>query len=70
MWANIFSVTAASIALEHLLWAVLIVEVLAAPELKGVKMTKKKTPKSGSPALFRVLFDASFEALEPNSSML
>ena len=44
------------------------VEVLAAPELKGVKMTKKKTPKSGSPAVFWVLvFGASFGALEPNT---
>ncbi len=48
-----------------------LVEVLAAPELKGVKRTKKSPPKSGSPALFWVLFAASFlEALEPNTSKL
>ena len=33
-----------------------------------VKMTKKNTPKSGSPALFWVLFGAPFGALEPNTS--
>ena len=31
-------------------------------------MTKKKTPKSGSPAVFWVLFGAPFGALEPNTS--
>ena len=47
------------------------VEVLAAPELKGVKMTQKKTPKSGPPALFWVLFGDPFGALvEPNTSSL
>ena len=45
-------------------------EVLAAPELKGVKMNEKKTPKSGSPAVFWVLFGSSIGALEPNTSTI
>ena len=48
-----------------------IIEVLAVSEQKGVKMSKNKShpSKSGSLALFLVLFDAaSFEALEPNTS--
>ena len=32
-------------------------------------MTKKNTPKSGSPALFWVLFGAPFGALEANTSI-
>ena len=33
-------------------------------------MAKKIPPKSGSPAWFWVLFGASFEALDPNTSKI